>query len=452
MPFIPHTEKDIQEMLSTLNVSDISALFDEIPPSIIFEKFKSIPDGINEIELMRLMKSRAKRDEIELNFMGAGAYEHHIPAAVWDITTRGEFMTAYTPYQAEASQGTLQLLYEYQTMMANLTGMEVSNASLYDGASALAEAVLMAVRLKKSSDPIVLIPENIHPHYRQTVESIIKNQHIKIKDLPIHPETGNIIFPPKNELSENIAALIIPQPNFFGILEDCDALTNAAHENNILVIGAVNPLSLALLKEPGMWGNKGADIVCGELQPFGIPLASGGPYAGFLCTKMANVRQMPGRIVGMTTDRENKRGFTLTLQAREQHIRRGKAMSNICTNQGLLVTAATIYLSLLGFEGLKRVAACCHENANYLYNKLLEIKFIKPLFVHQPAFFHEFAVTFDEPIDLKKIVSQLAHQKILAGLELDIKKYPNSLLICTTETKTKEDLDCFIDAIKKIQL
>jgi glycine dehydrogenase subunit 1 len=238
----------------------------------------------------------------------------------------------------------------------------------------------------------------------------------------------------------DFAAIVISQPNFFGLLEEVDELTNWAHENNSLVISVVNPLSLAILKEPGKWGNTGADIVVGELQPFGIPLSSGGPYAGFMCTKKEFIRQMPGRIVGATVDKENKRGFTLTLQAREQHIRRAKATSNICTNQGLLVTAVTLYLSLLGFEGLKRVATQCHENAEYLYNKLLKLDFIKAAFPNKP-FFHEFVIKLDKPI------------KNFPGLALE-KYYPdykNCYLLCVTETKTKEDLDLFVGSLSHVK-
>ncbi|HEV2614923.1 MAG TPA: aminomethyl-transferring glycine dehydrogenase subunit GcvPA [Gammaproteobacteria bacterium] len=425
MPFIPHTKSDIQTMLNTIGVSSIENLFDEIPQNIRTGKFKTIPDGLNEMELMRLMQTRADQDKLDFNFIGAGAYEHHIPAAVWDIVTRGEFMTAYTPYQAEASQGTLQLLYEYQTMMANLTGMEVSNASLYDGASGLAEAILMAVRLHKSSHKILIL-NSLNPNYKKTVKTLVSPQNIECIECTLE----NI----KEHKNKDFAAIVISQPNFFGLLEDVDKLTDWAHENNSLVIAVVNPLSLAILKEPGKWGKTGADIVCGELQPFGIPLASGGPYAGFMCTKKEFIRQMPGRIVGATVDKENKRGFTLTLQAREQHIRRAKATSNICTNQGLLVTAVTVYLSLLGFEGLRRVATQCHSNAEYLYKKLLELNFIKPLFPDKP-FFHEFAITLNKPI------------KNMAGynLEKDFPEYKNSFLLCVTETKTKEDLDLFVE-------
>ncbi|MDX2165400.1 MAG: aminomethyl-transferring glycine dehydrogenase subunit GcvPA [Gammaproteobacteria bacterium] len=427
MPFIPHTKSDIAEMLKTIGVNSIENLFDEIPENIRTEKFKSIPDGISEMELMRLMKQRAEQDKLDFNFIGAGAYEHHIPAAVWDIATRGEFMTAYTPYQAEVSQGTLQLLYEYQTMMANLTGMEVSNASLYDGASGLAEAILMAVRLHKSSHKILIL-NSLNPYYKKTIKTLVSPQNIEIIESTVEDL--------EQHTNKDYAAVIISQPNFFGLLEDIDYLTNWAHENNSLVIAAVNPLSLAILKEPGKWGKNGADIVVGELQPFGIPLASGGPYAGFMCTKKEFIRQMPGRIVGATVDKENKRGFTLTLQAREQHIRRAKATSNICTNQGLLVTAVTIYISLLGFQGLRKVAATCHENAEYLYNKLVKLDFIEAVFPKK-SFFHEFVIKINKPI------------KDMPGyaLETEFPEYKNCYLLCATETKTKKDLDGLVEKL-----
>lgn len=427
MPFIPHTTSDIAEMLKTIGVNGIEDLFDEIPKNIRTEKFKAIPDGINEMELRRLMQSRAEQDKLNLNFIGAGAYEHHIPAAVWDITTRGEFMTAYTPYQAEVSQGTLQLLYEYQTMMVNLTGMEVSNASLYDGASGLAEAILMAVRLHKSSQKILIL-NTLNPYYKKTIHALVSPQNIEIIEC-----TENDLAQHKNN---DYAAVIISQPNFFGWLENVDNITDWAHEHNSLLIAVVNPLSLALFKEPGQWGKTGADIVVGELQPFGIPLSSGGPYAGFMCTKKAFVRQMPGRIVGATVDKDGKRGFTLTLQAREQHIRRAKATSNICTNQGLLITAVTIYLSLLGFEGLRKVATQCHHNANYLYQQLLKLDFIEAVFPNKP-FFHEFVVNVKKPI---KSMPGYALEKIFP-------EYKNCYLLCVTETKTQHDLDQTVEAL-----
>ena len=377
MPFIPHTEEDISAMLASIGAATIDDLFDEIPPSLISAGLKQVPPGMNEMDVTRLMLERAEADGRYLSFIGAGAYEHHIPAAVWQITTRGEFYSSYTPYQAEASQGTLQLLYEYQTMMASLTGMDVSNASMYDGASALAEAALMAVRSHKSSRRI-LIPATVHPIYRRVVRAIVANQGIDVIELPYSQQSGQTLLDALDEFGkEEFAALVIPQPNFFGVLEDVDALTDWAHGKNALAIGVVNPTALAVLTPPGEWGEKGADIAVGEGQPLGIPLSSGGPYFGFMACKQTLVRQMPGRIIGRTTDQEGKPGFVLTLQAREQHIRRSKATSNICTNQGLMVTAATIYMALVGPEGLRRIATQSHANTLTLVEKLEGLAGIK---------------------------------------------------------------------------
>jgi glycine dehydrogenase subunit 1 len=360
VPFIPHTEADVRSMLDAIGVSSIEDLFDEIPARLKAARLEQVPEGLSEMEVLRLMQERAEGDGRYLSFIGAGAYEHHVPAAVWQLATRGEFYSAYTPYQAEASQGTLQVLYEYQTMMCSLTGLDVTNASLYDGASALAEAVLMAVRLHKSSHR-VLVPTTLHPTYRQVVRSIVSNQRIELIELPYCAELGTILPESLAHFEgQDFAALVVPQPNFFGALESVHALTNWAHQQGALVVAVVNPVALALLAAPGRWGTRGADIAVGEGQSLGVPLAAGGPYFGFMACKQAHVRQMPGRIVGRTVDVDGKPGFTLTLQAREQHIRRSKATSNICTNQGLAVTAATIHLALLGPEGLRRVAHACH--------------------------------------------------------------------------------------------
>jgi len=301
--------------------------------------------------LMQLMSKRARQDEVELCFLGAGAYEHHIPAAVWDLANRGEFLTAYTPYQAEASQGTLQLIYEFQTMIARLTGMEVANASVYDGATALAEAMLMAVRANKSNkSKKIVVAGNLNPRYLAVCRSIVTNQGLELESLPIDSSSGTVSTDDLSALTD-AAALVISYPNFFGGLDPVDGLTDAAAAAGALVIGVVNPTAMALLRPPGCWGERGADIVVGEGQPLGIPLASGGPYLGFMCCRKAYVRQMPGRIIGRTLDQTGQPGYALTLQAREQHIRRSKATSNICTNQGLLVTAATIYLSFWEMKG-----------------------------------------------------------------------------------------------------
>src|SRR5882757_917831 len=342
MAYIPHTPEDVAGMLAVIGARSIDELFDEIPAELRAGTL-NVPAPLSEMEIARLMAERAAIDGRPLNFIGAGAYEHHIPAPVWAIATRGEFYSAYTPYQAEASQGTLQLIYEFQSMICALTGMEVSNASLYDGASALAEACLMAVRANRAaSSRRILLPRAVNPTYAQVARSIAGHQGIAFEAVDFDRAAGRTLFESLQPYSgQDITALVIQQPNFFGSLEEIDRLTDWAHENKILLIAVVNPTSLALLKAPGQWGARidgihGADIVCGEGQPLGVPLAAGGPYFGFMATRMQYVRQMPGRIVGRTTDIEGRPGFSLTLQAREQHIRRSKATSNICTNQGLM--------------------------------------------------------------------------------------------------------------------
>ena len=448
MPFIPHTENDVRAMLAAIGVGAIDDLFDEIPASLQSAALARVPPGVNEMEITRLMQERAERDGRWLSFIGAGAYEHHIPAAVWQIATRGEFYSAYTPYQAEASQGTLQLLYEYQTMMTSLTAMDVTNASLYDGASALAEAALMAVRVHKTAKR-VLIPATVHPVYRKVVRTLVRDQNIEVVEVPYCSERGHVI-PAELEryAGEDYAALVVPQPNFFGVLEPVDELTQWAKRNHVLTIATVNPTSLAILRPPGEWAAGGADIVVGEGQPLGVPLANGGPYFGFMACREQHVRQMPGRIVGRTVDSHGRPGYTLTLQAREQHIRRSKATSNICTNQGLAVTAATIYLALLGPDGLARVAQASHANAHKLAQQLGALTGITRAF--SGPVFHEFVVQFDAPV--ADVLQALKAQGILGGLALtqDYPELGNALLVCATETKRDADLTLYVKTIKRI--
>lgn len=449
MPFIPHTPDDIKAMLATIGVHELAQLFDEVPAGLPHAQLSDVPSGCSEREISRLMMERSPDVNPGCCFIGAGAYEHFIPAAVWEIATRGEFYTAYTPYQAEASQGSLQLIYEYQTMMAELMGMDVSNASLYDGGSALAEAALMAVRIKRGKARRILVPTTVNPFYRKVLHTILPQQHIEIETLPFDQQQGALDAAQfKNIDPAGIAALVIAQPNFFGCVEDVDALTDWAHAHDILVIACVNPTAMTLLKEPGAWGATGADIACGEGQPLGVPLASGGPYFGFMCCRKKFVRQLPGRIVGRTHDAQGREGFTLTLQAREQHIRRAKATSNICTNQGLVVVAATIYMSLLGARGLREVAVASHHKARQLFKELINIKGIVPVF-SQPIF-HEFVIRAAAPME--KIVSELAELGIQAGFNLS-SEYPeleNTLLVCVTETKTAQDLRRYRDSLAGI--
>ena len=451
MPFIPHTESDVRSMLGAIGVDSIEALFDEIPKNLRAGELKHVPSGRTEMEMLQLLGERAKQDETGPCFLGAGSYDHHIPAAVWDVVQRGEFMTAYTPYQAEASQGTLQLIYEYQSMIASLTGMDVSNASVYDGGSGLAEAVLMAVRAnKKAKSRRVLAAETVHPLHRRAARDIVKNQRIVLDNVPFGAD-GRIDIAQLDAAAakgEAPVALVVQQPNVFGLLEDVDALGDWATKHNALLIAVVNPLSLALLKPPSEWGSAGADIVCGDGQPFGIPMASGGPSFGFMCCKQDLVRQMPGRIIGKTVDLDGKPGFALTLQAREQHIRRAKATSNICTNQGLLVTAATIHMSILGAEGLRRVAIASHENTGKLAKALTSVAGVKEKF--SGAFFHERVIQV--PGNARDIVNALATKGVIGGLALG-DYYPSladCIVVCATEKRTAADIERYRAALSEV--
>ena len=442
MPFIPHTPEEVQTMLDAIGIKHLDDLFDEIPAELTVSGLEQVPEARGEMDMVALFEERARANQTGVCFLGAGSYDHHIPAAIWDVTTRGEFMTAYTPYQAEASQGTLQLIYEYQSMLAGLTGMDVSNASVYDGASGLAEAVLMAVRANRRAPARrVLVPETVHPLYRRAAASIVGNQDIDLRTLPMGPD-GRFDAATLADQAGECAALVVQQPNFFGVLEDVDALAEWSAANGVLLIAVVNPLSLALLRPPGEWG---ADIVCGDGQPFGVPMASGGPSFGFLCTRDKYVRQLPGRIIGRTEDLDGRVGYALTLQAREQHIRRGKATSNICTNQGLLVTAATLYMSLLGNQGLAQVARRCHHNTLNLVDALTAVGGVTRVF--DAPFFHECVLRLPRSAD--SVVRQLLQRGVLAGLPLG-DHYPdmhNDLLVCATERRTDAEIEQYAQAL-----
>ncbi|MBE9525641.1 MAG: aminomethyl-transferring glycine dehydrogenase subunit GcvPA [Proteobacteria bacterium] len=455
MPYISHTSEEVEEMLSVIGAKRIDDLFDEIPQELRNSDLDGIPLSQSEMAVQRLLSEKAMQDGMPLCFAGGGAYEHHIPAAVWEIATRGEFYSAYTPYQAEASQGTLQVIYEFQSMIASLTAMDVSNASLYDGASGLAEAVLMAVRAnRKAKSKRILMPASVSPVYRQVVETIVKNQGITLELIDFETASGKIDIAKLSEQTEAFAALVIPQPNYFGCLEEVHQLTDWAHEQGGLVIGLVNPIALALVEAPGNWGSNGADIAVGEGQPLGIPMSSGGPFIGFVACKQKLVRQLPGRIVGRTVDLDGTPGFSLTLQAREQHIRRSKATSNICTNQGLMATAVTLHLSFLGRDGLQKVAAACIDNTSKLMSLLRKNTEIK--FPFSQSVFHEFVIALDVPID--KVLNELAYDDIVGGINISDSfsdQQSNLMLICVTETKTEDELEYFskmlIEAIVNIK-
>jgi len=445
VPFIPHTEKETAEMLAAIGAGHIDELFDEIPAELRRDRLAAIPEALSEAEVTRLMRNRAAQDADAVSFIGAGAYEHYIPAAVWDIATRSEFYTAYTPYQAEASQGTLQLIYEYQSMMAGLTGLDVSNASLYEGASAFAEACLMAVRAnRKSQSRRILVSRGLNPVYRAVANVMVSGQGIELVELPL--VDGRTDMAALNQWEEeDFAAVCLQQPTFLGTLDEVDAITDWASARNILMIGVCNPLSLALLSPPGSWGAQGADIVCGEGQPLGIPVSYGGPYFGYMVCRQSLARQMPGRIVGRTVDLDGRPGFTLTLQAREQHIRRSKATSNICTNQGLMVTAATVYMSLLGAEGLRRTAIQCHSNTQTLARALAGLPGVSLAF---DTFFHEAVMVLDCPV--APILEKLAENNIVGGYDLSL-SYPelgNALLVCATDVRNADEITAYHAAMQ----
>ncbi len=448
MPFVPHTPGDVTEMLERIGVDHVNDLFDEIPADLRISGLEKIGPALSESEISRLMQQRARGDGEPVCFIGAGAYDHYVPAAVWDIATRGEFYSAYTPYQAEASQGTLQVIYEFQTMLASLTGLDVSNASLYDGATAFAEACLMAVRAnRKSRSRRILVPHVMHPTYRSVAHALLKGQEIELVEMTARDGVTDCAALEGFD-GEDFAAVCIQQPSFLGTLESVDALTDWAHENNALVIAVTNPVSLAVLRPPGEWGVEGADIACGEGQPLGIPMSSGGPYFGFLVCRQAIVRQMPGRIAGRTVDLDGNPGFTLTLQAREQHIRRSRATSNICTNQGLMATAATIYMALMGAPGLRQVAHRCNANTHKLLAALTDLPGVTRTF--SAPVFHEAVVTLDRPV--APVLAALSAQGILGGYDLsaDFPELPDSLLVCATENRNDADINSYAESLGKI--
>ena len=450
MPFVPHTKKDEETMRKSIGAPSIDALFDEIPSQLKCSGLKQIPEGLTEMAMLQQATSLANNNLPQTCFIGAGSYDHHIPAAVWDITSRGEYLTAYTPYQAEASQGSLQLLYEFQTMIAELTGMDVANASLYDGATALAEAILMAVRInRRSKSKRILIAGALHPLYQKTAETIVCNQHIELISLPFDTSTGTLSLSALEAYeNDDVTALVIVQPNFFGCLEAADELCDWATTHNVISIACVNPISLGLITPPGLWGTDGVDIVCGEGQPLGAPMAYGGPYFGFFSTRLKYVRQMPGRLAGRTVDLDGRTGYTLTLQAREQHIRRGKATSNICTNQGLLVTAATVHMSLLGGEGLKQVALTCHQNTNSLVAQLTQIEGVERAF--PTPTFHEVVLKLNKPA--AAVLDTLSRNGIAGGyaIESHFPELANCILVCATEMRTTDEIAHYAKTLRDV--
>jgi len=439
MRFIPHTERDIREMLETIGVQNVDQLFAGIPANLqLGNNHLDLPAALSEgevISALRQIQMRNPDTEEISSFLGAGAYRHYSPAVVGSLIQRGEFSTSYTPYQAEVSQGTLQAIFEFQTMIAMLTGMDVVNASMYDGASALAEAILMANRINQQKE--YLIASAVHPEYRQTTETYLRGTDHQLINVPYNSDGRTDFEFIRAHLNDRTSAVVLQSPNFFGIVEEYEQLSRELKEQNTLLIVVVaEPLSLGILKPPG---ERDADIVVGEAQSFGLPVSYGGPYVGFFATREKFVRQMPGRLAGETIDRKGRRSFVLTLSTREQFIRRERATSNICTNQGLCMLAVTIYLAVMGKQGLRELALLNLRKADYLKNKLSKTKGFSLRF--NADTFNEIVLKCPRPAT--EIRDALLEYKILAGLPLGdhYQELADSLLICATELNTVEAID-----------
>lgn len=449
MRYIPNTAKDCQEMLRTIGVESIDALFADIPGAIRLQQELDLPEPHSEMDIVKKLQSlsemNASADEY-VSFLGAGAYNHFVPSVVKHLTTRGEFATAYTPYQPEISQGTLQAIFEFQTLICQLTSMDVANASMYDGSSALAEAVIMANRINRRSE--VLIAQALHPEYRQVVKTYTNNLGISMQEIGITQTGKTDLDAIRSKMSEKTSSLVVQYPNFFGVIEDLAPLVTLAHDHGALMIVAIpEPVSLGLLAPPGKFG---VDIVVGEAQSFGNNLNYGGPYVGFFAIKNDPkgkiVRKMPGRLAGETTDVEGQRGFVLTLSTREQHIKRDKATSNICTNEALCALACTIHLTMLGKQGLKELAYHNFQKTEYAKKLISELKGYELLF--ESPTFNEFVVKTPLPVDL--INQKLIEQKMIGGFNLQgyYPQFGEAMLLCVTEQHTKEDVDRLVHLLK----
>ena len=434
-------------MLRKLGLNGADELFDSIPADLRLNRPLNTPSAISEMELLAGFENMAARnaEARHPSFLGEGAYSHYSPTTVDHLISRSEFFTAYTPYQPEISQGTLQAIFEFQTLVCQLTGMDVANASMYDGSTALAEAVLMAERITRRNK--VITSTAVHPEYLEVVNTYVQHYGIELERVDFDPETGLISDKGLNALDGNTAALVVQSPNFFGCIEDICALSERAHAVGALLIVAVTEsISFGLLRPPGACG---ADIVVAEGQSFGVPLSFGGPFVGLFATRDKYARQIPGRLVGEAYDKQGRRGFVLTLATREQHIRREKATSNICTNEGLIALAATIYMETMGRAGLQEVATQCAQKAAYAARRINALEGFSLPF--SAPHFNEFVVR--TPLDAKELLSRLADEKNITG-GLALSRYyqdcPNDLLVCVTETNSRQEIDALVDGLEYI--
>ncbi len=431
--YIPETVSEQEAMLKDIGYTSIDDLYSMVPEQVKLKDL-NIPEGKSELEVLGQMKEIAEQNIVFRSiFRGAGVYAHHIPAIVKTITSKEEFVTAYTPYQAEISQGVLQSIFEYQTQICELTGLDVSNASVYDGAVAAAEAIFMTLERNKDE---ILVSDTIDPETLAVIKTYCESRSVKVTLLKNRNHLTDLEEVKKN-LNERTAGLYIESPNYFGLVEDVEAFAELMHENKARIIEGCDPVSLALYKAPG---EMGVDIAVGEGQQLGLPMGFGGPYLGFMSCKKELMRKLPGRIVGETTDHEGRRAYVLTLQAREQHIRREKASSNICSNEALCAMTASVYLAAMGPEGMKKLALSCYSNAHYLAEKLNEAGFRR---IDKGEFFDEFLTV--SPADPKLLEEKLAEKKILSGLPLD-----EGILWCATELNTKDKIDELIAAIREV--
>lgn len=446
-PYIPNTSDDEKKMLETIGAESIESLFNDIPDELKLNRQLNLPSSMSELEvrkvLTKLSKENSTVDDLTC-FLGAGAYDHYIPSIVNHVISRSEFYTSYTPYQAEISQGTLQYIFEYQTLIANLTGMDVSNASLYDVGSGLGEAAIMATNITRKDE--IVVSKTVNPDSRRVLKTYAHVQGLKVIEIDETDGVTNLEELEKN-IGKNTAAVIVQNPNFFGIIEDVKAIEEITHSNKkTMLVVSVDPISLGILKSPG---ELGADIAIGEGQSLGLPLNFGGPYLGFIATTEKYMRKLSGRIVGESVDEDGNRAFVLTLQAREQHIRREKASSNICSNQGLNTLASAVYMVAMGKSGLKEVATQSTIKAHYAYNSMINTGKYKPLF--NKPFFKEFAVTSD--IAGEKVNESLLKDNILGGFLLDTyyPQYKDGILYCVTEKRTKEEIDKLVNVLEGIK-
>ena len=442
MPYIPNTDDDRRAMLQRIGVKDFEELLSAIPAQLRLNRPLDIP-ALSEMELLREIEelSRDNREGL-VCFAGGGIYDHFIPAAVGTIISRPEFMTAYTPYQSEVSQGTLQVIYEFQTHICRLTGMDVANASLYDGASAAAEATVIATKVTKKNK--VVVAETVSPLYREVIDTYLSGRDIKQAQVPMDAGSCDLNRL-KDVIDDQTACVLVSQPNFFGLLEDVEAVSEMIHKVGGKLIVSVDPIAQAILKTPAKYG---ADIVVGEGQPLGLPLSFGGPLLGFFAAKKELVRSMPGRIAGRTTDVDGKTGFVLVLQTREQHIRREKATSNICTNQALCATAASVYLTLLGKTGLKKVALLSAEKAQQTADALFKLEGFKPYF--DSPFVREFAVR--TPVPARQLILSMVERQILPGVDAGrwYKNMNDCLIVALTEKRTEEEITRLVEGLKEL--